>query len=341
MNYPVTSKTTIRRGFTLVELLVVIAIIGILIAILLPAVQAVREAARRLSCSNNLKQMGIAVQLYHGSFKQFPPGYRFIAGSTTDTVGGPSLALLPFLEQENISSNIDFSQAWWTFRPDIAKTSLSIFKCPSDGFEDVTVYPELTGFGLPMGDAAANSSYAYSMGYDDALCFRGDNLIGKAIGPWTGVFYINSNTRMAQIHDGTSNTFAIGEAASGWKMGHGIDCRESIGYGTHAWIIDGTNKEHYWSLGIKYGGALASTVEPMNKTLATDAYMHGISAPMDCRCSWEGGPHWATNFRSFHSNGANFLYCDGSVSFLGEDIEMETYSNLSSFRDGEVIDRDF
>lgn len=326
------------RGFTLVELLVVIAVIGILVALFLPAVQAAREAARRMQCKNNLKQQGLALHLYHDVHSQFPPGYRFIAGSTTDTIGGLTISILPYIEKANIRDRIDVTQPWFTFPPEIAQTRVPVFECPSDTVPNPLGYPRLAAFNLPVGDTFAMSSYGHSIGYDDAVCFsRG--LGPKAARPETGVFFVHSAIGFGNIVDGSSNTFAIGEAASGFRMCHGVGCTgpELDRPASHAWIIAGTNKEHYYAAGIVYSGALASTVERMNKPIATDSYYHAISAPYDCRPSWAGGPHWVTNFRSFHSGGANFLFCDGSVDFVSETIDMAVYRGMSSIQGGEMV----
>ncbi|MEQ9411099.1 MAG: DUF1559 domain-containing protein [Fuerstiella sp.] len=330
-----------KTGFTLIELLVVIAIIAILIALLLPAVQAAREAARRTQCTNNLKQLGLAMHNYHDVNRTFPPGYRFIAGSTTDTIGGPSVSILPYIEQAAIRDRIDVNLPWFMVSPDLARTRVPVFECPSDPGPNPTNYPLLGSFNLPIGDTTANSSYAYSMGYDDALCFS-PGLGAKRTTAETGVFFVHSKTRHRDIIDGTSNTFMVGEAPSGSKMCHGVGCSAPLDRpANHAWIIDGTNKEHYYAAGIVYGGGLASTVEPLNKPaqdkVATDSYYSSLTGPTDCRPSWSGGPHWATNFRSFHSGGASFLFCDGSVHFLSENIDMTLYRNLSCMQDGNVV----
>lgn len=327
-----------HAGFTLIELLVVIAIIAILVGLLLPAVQQAREAARRTQCKNNLKQLGLAMQNYHGVYKAFPPGYRFIAGSTTDTIGGPTVSLLPYFDKANIAAKIDPKIPWFMQSSQIARTSIPIFQCPSDTANSQMSIPQLNALGLPVGDTFGISSYAYSMGYDDAVCFARGNGAKKVNGN-VGVFFPHSRTKFRDILDGTSNTIAAGEAASGYDVCHGVGCTDPLSGWTagHAWLIDGTNKEHFLALGLQYAGGLASTVERINKPVATDAYFHAISAPYDNRPSWRGGPHWATNFRSFHTGGANFVLCDGSVRFIDENISMETYRNLSSMQDGEVL----
>ena len=326
------------KGFTLIELLVVIAIIAVLIALLLPAVQQAREAARRTQCKNNLKQLGIALHNYHDVYRSFPPGYRFVAGSTTDTIGGPSISLLAFIDQANIKSQIDPTVPWFMQSSKIASTPVPVFVCPSDiGGSQITM-PQLASLGLPVGDTFGISSYAYSMGYDDAVSFSPGNG-AKPVTRDAGVFFPHSRTKFRDILDGSSNTIAAGEAASGFDVCHGVGCTDPAPGWTagHSWLIDGTNKEHFYALGLMYGGALASTVEQINKPVATDSYFHAISAPYDNRPSWQGGPHWATNFRSFHTGGAGFLLCDGSVRFISENIDMELYRNVSSMQDGEVI----
>ena len=325
-------------AFTLVELLVVIAIIGILVALLLPAVQSARAAARRTQCKNNLKQMGLALINYHDVHKKFPPGYRFMAGSTTDTMGGLTLSILPYIERAAIKDKIDPTVPWFMFPPEIARTRVPVFECPSDTAPNPMPYPEMGAFNLPIGDTTANNSYGHSVGYDDAVCFS-QGLGPKPPRPETGVFYVHSQTAIRDVTDGTSNTFAIGEAASGFKMCHGVDCTGPVldRPAVHAWIICGTNKEHYYAAGLVYGGTLASTVEPLNKPIATDSYYSSLSGPYDCRPSWAGGPHWTTNFRSFHPGGANFVFCDGSVHFLSETIDMAVYRGLSTIQGGEVV----
>ncbi|WP_166825675.1 DUF1559 domain-containing protein [Thalassoroseus pseudoceratinae] len=325
-------------GFTLIELLVVIAIIAILIALLLPAVQNAREAARRTQCKNNLKQIGIALHNYHDVHRQFPPGYRFIANSTTDTIGGPTVSLLAYLDQGKIDSQLDPTTPWYLQSSVIAQTTLPGFVCPSDTSSPKITRPELAALGLPVGDTFAISSYAYSMGFDDAVCF-GSGYGPKPANESVGVFYVHSKTRIAGITDGTTNTFAVGEAASGYDLCHGVGCTTPLSGWTagHAWLIDGTNKEHLVSLGLQYAGGLASTVEKINKEVATDAYFHSIGAPTNKEPSWDGGPHWGTNFRSFHPGGCHFLLCDGSVRFVNENIELATYRALSTIQGGEVI----
>lgn len=327
-----------RFGFTLIELLVVIAIIAILIALLLPAVQQAREAARRTQCENNLKQIGIALHNYHDVHRTFPPGYRFMANSSTDTIGGPTVSLLAFLEQGNIDSQLDPTTPWYMQSSTIAQTTLPAFVCPSDTSRPKITSDEFGVLGLPFGDTYAISSYAYSIGYDDAVCFS-PGFGPKSTNKNVGVFYVHSKTRIADITDGSSNTIAVGEAASGYDLCHGIGCSVPLSGWTagHSWLIDGTNKEHYLGLGLQYAGGLASTVEKMNKEVATDAYFHAVSEPFNTNPSWNGGPHWASNFRSFHAGGCQFLFSDGSVQFLSETIDLATYRALSTIQGGEVI----
>jgi prepilin-type N-terminal cleavage/methylation domain-containing protein/prepilin-type processing-associated H-X9-DG protein len=329
------------KAFTLVELLVVIAIIGILVALLLPAVQAARGAARRAQCTNNLRQMGIALHNYHDVHKKFPPGYRFMAGSTTDTIGGLTISILPYIEKANIKDKIDVTKPWFMFPPEIARTPVPVFECPSDTAPNPTTYPLLGAFNLPIGDTTAISSYGHSVGYDDAICFS-PGLGPKVPRAETGVFYVHSQTAFRDITDGSSNTFAIGEAASGYPMCRGVNCTgpQLDRPASHSWVISGTNKEHYYALGLLYGGSLASTVDPINKPIATDSNYQSLSGPFDCRPSWAGGPHWVTNFRSFHPGGASFVFCDGSVHFLSETIDMDIYRGLSTVRGGETVSVD-
>ncbi len=206
------------RAFTLVELLVVIAIIGILVSLLLPAVQAAREAARRTQCTNNLKQIGIGFHNYHDTYKTFPPAYVIQPGGggvhgapdpdTRDA--GPGWAwgtlLLPFLEQGNLHDQFnDNLPCWDANNAAAAQTQLDLFLCPS-----------ATGSDRPMQvkDDAGNvlatfprSCYVASAGQEEPWLHAVDSYQGIADGP----LYRNSRTRFADVKDGLSNTVFVGE----------------------------------------------------------------------------------------------------------------------------------
>jgi prepilin-type N-terminal cleavage/methylation domain-containing protein len=199
-----------RRGFTLIELLVVIAIIGVLVALLLPAVQKVREAANRVSCQNNLKQIGLALHHYHNINETFPPGYIFIdpnGGSrgfiATAPGWGWAALLLPYLEQEPLARQIDCDVALDDSRYQALRTTvLRVFICPAD--QNTGVYMVRNVFEENLVQAATNS-YAANFGTGGEM---GEHPFNS-----DGVFYCNSKIAMKDISDGLSNTFAIGERA--------------------------------------------------------------------------------------------------------------------------------
>jgi prepilin-type processing-associated H-X9-DG protein/prepilin-type N-terminal cleavage/methylation domain-containing protein len=325
-----------RSAFTLVELLVVISIIGVLVALLLPAVQAAREAARRMQCRNNMRQLGIAMHNYHDVHKKFQPGYRFKPNSATDAMGSANPPLLPFMEGGTVADLIDINAPWYLQQPAAVQTVVQVFKCPSDVAQDVESYPFVAAIGPPVGDRFATSSYIVSVGWEDAICF-GTGFSAPPTTNRSGVFAHHSNTRIADILDGTSNTFAYGEGASGFPMCNGIGCTSPIPGETakHGWLIEGAGIDTLYGSGFRYSGGFGSTVEPLNKTPVTDSYYESASHT-DCRSSLNGGPHWSTHFRSFHPGGANFLFCDGSVQFLSETIDMTIYRGLSTIQGGET-----
>jgi len=193
------------RAFTLVELLVVIAIIGILVAQLLPAIQAAREAARRAQCSSNLRQHGIALQNYHDSLGCFPPGFMVLTNS--GQVGGGwawGVFLMPFLEQSPLQNEL--SPTMYTLAEVISdpalvpmlQMNLSVFRCPSSPMEPLR---EFQG----GGQLVATANYTCCRGYFN---YAGTTLLTKAN---NGVLFGQSGVRMRDVVDGTSNTFAIGE----------------------------------------------------------------------------------------------------------------------------------
>ena len=344
MSYP--KPFARRNAFTLVELLVVIAIIGILIGMLLPAVQQVREAARRTACSNNIRQMGLACMNYESSFQQFPAGRIFDFDTSAGSVD-PSLAKVPadvaildFAEQNNLRNLIDPKLPWFLQQATAAQTAIEMFICPSDTVAAVFSVPFLTPLNFPVGDQFGASSYLWNIGYNDALAF-GPGYTARPVDENSGVFAFESETTIGSISDGTSNTFAIGEGASGTPLGEGIGSTVQYAGPTfqeswHAWLIQGSMLDPFYSQGVRYAGGWGSTVEQINKDITTDSF-YDVSAPMDTRASWEGGPHWVSNFRSLHPGGANFWFCDGSTRFLRETIQLDTFRLLSTIRDGQVI----
>jgi len=215
-------------GFSLIELLVVIAIIAVLIGLLLPAVQKVREAAARIRCANNLKQIGLAIHQYYETSKQFPPAYKAIEGlmipkpppsssvlrqrkfdrppptSFIEPIWpgwGWAAYLLPYLEQDNLYKQIDFASP--TVGPQALTartTTLSVYICPADA--EAGVYTVLTTDGTPVVDAATNSYTA---------CYGAGGALGAAPGAGNGIFVRNGQYEIRNVPDGLSNTIAIGE----------------------------------------------------------------------------------------------------------------------------------
>jgi prepilin-type N-terminal cleavage/methylation domain-containing protein len=205
----VTKRTTFKTGFTLVELLVVIAIIGVLVAMLLPAVQAAREAARRSSCSNNLKQIGLALHNYHDTFQRLPPESIWAQG--TPNAWQPRnyswiALILPQIEQTALHSAIDFRQPLWNQTTSngvpIRSFMIPTLLCPSDASlgDDATAYHGM-----------APTNYVGSEGYD---------WWNRKSDPYGGVFTFQSAVKFTDIKDGQSNTIAVGEATTlGFKNG--------------------------------------------------------------------------------------------------------------------------
>ncbi len=199
-----------KSGFTLVELLVVIAIIGILVALLLPAVQAAREAARRMSCSNNMKQIGLAMQNYHDTYKTFPPDAIYGIPTTTPQRAywhTWCTAILPFMEQMPLYDSVDFKLRAWGQK--IVSTPVANFLCPSD--DGYGRDPAQT-HNIAVTHYVANGGWHW---WRDAAVPNG-NLVAGA--DYQGVFSGGQCTNMAKITDGTSNTIVVAEGNStGYK----------------------------------------------------------------------------------------------------------------------------
>ncbi|MCA9206687.1 MAG: DUF1559 domain-containing protein [Pirellulaceae bacterium] len=316
------SKSIIRRSaFTLVELLVVIAIIGVLVAMLLPAVQAAREAARRSSCSNNLKQQGLALQNYHDVFKVFPPA---LIGSGRSSVGAPTanttgfMLLLPFLEMTTIHDQYNFNVPSSTSNPNgkpfaggvsVSSTNkalyskiLEVYTCPSDGQPEITVDgPNGTGF-YERNDVA-RSNYLFASGsYTDYS------------NPWStysgsidqGAFGNDGAARLADILDGTSQTIAIGESKQGNRGKTSTAYGPYWGAGTHT-CCHGYTPNRTYTVNYDYLG---------NKTKK----------------------QYAWGFGSYHPGGAQFVLCDGSVTFVAETVDFDNvFRWMNRIADRQVI----
>ena len=338
-------KTDLRSAFTLIELLVVIAIIGILIALLLPAVQTARESARCLRCSNNLKQLSLALLNYHEHHEIFPPGMHYPAGEPVRTSGnfGPNWVImaLPFLEQQGLYDRFDLTRAI-SHRDNLAprSTQLSVMLCPTDGglgnMFDGTRFGEGTSWA--RGNYAANCGSGYLLEGS-----RWDATWGPASPGWKdlrlrGVMGPNVSLRIADVKDGTSSTLLLGEVRVGvnrydrrgtWAMGTaGASCLFAFGFHSDAKCPNACNLESDDILGCCY----LKDTDPGIDVL--------IAKCMTCNC---GSNNAQATVRSKHQNGVFTAFVDGSVHFISDYIDCRggspaVWSRLIAAADGLPVD---
>jgi type II secretory pathway pseudopilin PulG len=336
-------STMVRNvGFTVVELLVVIAIIGLLVALLLPAVQMARESGRRSECANHLHQFGIALAAYHDAMRTFPPAFAAnFTPAGVSTFSGTTTMLMPYFEQTNLASLYNQTRAWYMQSPQVAQTVVPIFVCPSVSQANPISVPLFSSLpGSTSGATYAVSNYVFCKGVNDAWC-----VAPASVPPdQRGMFDMNFATRDAGIRDGLSSTMAMGEGAGGplWPLCSGPGCTIPAapvpgGSAPNASVLWLPNTVMTDAL-VANSGIIAScnyacTLEPLNKKPVTDS-MVVLASLGDCRCSLNGGPHHTSNFRSSHPGGGYFLFADGSTHFLLEGIDLLTYRRLSSIAEG-------
>lgn len=312
-------KTSPHRGFTLVELLVVIAIIGILVSLLLPAVQAAREAARRSQCKNNLKQIGLALHNYHDVMRVFPPGYLSNNVSPTDPASAESgsgfawgAMILPMLEQGPLYEHFEFEEdAGSHHNHEHGAEVLSVFRCPSDPAPDrFTVNDGQHDFEI------ATANYVGIYGYGSVTMAPGNP------NP-PGILYRNSKVRMAHITDGTSNTMLVGERAHVHRFVKGQP--EVKAYSTWYAAVPGISRP-----------AGMEMMPMMQEGPGSLVLGHvGQSAPMVMHHAPSTTNH-IVNFSSQHNRGIHFLMADGSIHFLGNTVNYNTFRWLGQRDDGQV-----
>jgi prepilin-type N-terminal cleavage/methylation domain-containing protein/prepilin-type processing-associated H-X9-DG protein len=336
-----------RRGFTLIELLVVIAIIGVLIGLLIPAVQKVRETAARMSCQNNLKQIGLALHGYHDANNYFPPGYldgNTNPNSTPDNDVGPgwgwAALILPYLEQKNVYNQINLLQGVGVgSNVAISQQSLPIFQCPSDPFQQAfPVYD--SNFTNPIA-TVAHSNYVGCNGWVE--CFSGaggnpqngsgaDGLSGAFGQAGTGLFYRNSHYNTNSVTDGLSNTIFVGERSSNHAPSTWTGA--VTGGRCPAWMATQPFTTPYTSPAQAAIGVNGSAYD--NADFAEALVLgHGNATHLPSADNPLFDPDV---FYSMHAGpGANFLFGDGSVHFLTSSINPLTYQYLCTIAGGETF----
>lgn len=309
-------------GFTLVELLVVIAIIGILVALLLPAVQSARESARRLQCQNNLKQLGLAAHSFHDTYDRFPVGIESFPPPFTWSK--PTMmwtnALLPFLEKINIYEMQDFDlPPWYADNADAINVLVPAFLCPADdcGFRDAWSGPD-----------SARSNYVAVFSADgtwvepDVVSI--DNLNNdpsqnpSVSSGKRALFNIDVTRTESDVRDGLSNTIMFSELICGPDGSHDL--------------------RGYWG---GYNGHNYTHVLAPNSPLPDHTYgsggctlPHKLKSPCTSGASWTGMIHGA---RSYHVGGVNAVRADGSVHFVNDSIDQDLWEGLASINGSEVL----
>jgi prepilin-type N-terminal cleavage/methylation domain-containing protein/prepilin-type processing-associated H-X9-DG protein len=348
-----------RRGFTLIELLIVVAIIAVLIGLLLPAIQTVREAAGRMSCGNNLKELGLALHNYHATNGCFPPGLISSGTNVSDAEASGFTYLLPFIEQDNVQKIYRFDVPWWD-RDNFAAVTMQVgvFLCPSNRDRgEMDLAPIAAAWNTSLPPVAASCDYAFCRGANGAL-HRDWTRIPIEV---RGVFNIQpspllggrSGLRLRDISDGASGTFAMGEAAGGSASflvrdladpsravidpltGQPAVLEQSWG----AAGVGNTSHPFYGSVlavTAQYGLAPDPRDEPMNRRPGTPS-VYGA----DPRGDGRSGKDYISGFRSLHPGGCNFVYCDGSVRFVTETIAADVYRALSTYAGGESVGEEY
>jgi prepilin-type N-terminal cleavage/methylation domain-containing protein/prepilin-type processing-associated H-X9-DG protein len=321
-----TTPTSRKPGFTLIELLVVIAIIAILIGLLLPAVQKVREAASRMKCQNNLKQITLGIHNYESANGYLPPGWQFL--STFG--GGTEVYLLPYLEQGNLYNQLNFNAPYTDpSNANAIASPVSIFRCPSDVS------------GNPLPSLGAPTNY-----YGNA----GNGIVFVIIPPYVnvspvpqpnGVFYSGSqNIRITDVADGLSNTAFYSErvlmnpnVASVYDMFNGPSNSpndpSSVGQAVAECSSVGITPGNIFPIDMGWPWACGQQI-----------YQH-ITPPNTISCGWLTSLRAVVSATSRHTNGVNLSLGDGSVRFVSNSISTTTWQALGSIQGGEVLGSDW
>ncbi|HBJ36314.1 MAG TPA: prepilin-type cleavage/methylation domain-containing protein [Planctomycetaceae bacterium] len=336
------SHKSSRKGFTLVELLVVIAIIGVMVGLLLPAVQAAREAARRMSCGNNMKQIGLGLHNYESTYKHLPLNRSWVGHFGDNPVPATArsrswmVGVLPFIEQQPVYDIIDFSfeetndprNGTVMNSPNpisnsaVARTVIPSYRCPSDGVSDPLMNGRANRDGgrqLAVNNykGVAGANWQWGSFIVNTVPFAGTRwgLSGDGLDRGNGMLMrsnqFDSRTEFRHVTDGLSNTAMVGEAVPAF-------C-------THTFW--------YW-----FNGSTATMGIPLNARARCATATTGVRNQdlLNCRGDWPNN----YSFMSMHPGGAQFTMGDASVKFVSETVDLNIYRALGSMMDGQTVTLD-